>query len=65
MLFISWVGLRGATPIVFALYPTLNGLHDGKLILHLTFFIVLTSILIQGSTIPLITKWLNLDDSIK
>ncbi|GAB4339372.1 MAG: potassium/proton antiporter [Flammeovirgaceae bacterium] len=65
MLFISWVGLRGATPIVFALYPTLNGLQDGEFILHLTFFIVLTSILIQGSSIPLITKWLNLDDSIK
>lgn len=62
VVFVSWVGLRGATPIVFALHPLLNGLSDGRFILNLTFFIVLASILIQGSTISFLTKWLGLEE---
>lgn len=58
-LYISWVGLRGATPIVFALYPVLYQVPDAKLLFNISFFVVLTSILIQGSTISLVARWLK------
>ncbi len=60
-LFISWVGLRGAVPIVLATYPLSAGLEKANIIFNLVFFISVTSVLIQGTTIPLISKWLNLD----
>jgi cell volume regulation protein A len=58
-LYISWVGLRGATPIVFALYPVLYQVPEAKLLFNISFFVVLTSILIQGSTISIVAKWLK------
>lgn len=58
-LYISWVGLRGATPIVFALFPIIYHVPDAKLLFNISFFVVLTSILIQGSTISLVAKWLK------
>jgi cell volume regulation protein A len=59
-LFISWVGLRGAVPIVLAIYPLTAGVGKSTIIFNLVFFISVTSILIQGTTIPLISKWLKL-----
>jgi len=59
-IFLSWVGLRGAVPIVFATYPLLAGAEKANMIFNIVFFISLTSILIQGTTIPLIAKWLHL-----
>jgi potassium/hydrogen antiporter len=59
-LFISWVGLRGAVPIVFATYPLIEKLDKADTIFHLVFFISVTSVLIQGTTLPLAAKWLNL-----
>ncbi|MCU0448040.1 MAG: potassium/proton antiporter [Microscillaceae bacterium] len=58
--YIAWVGLRGATPIVFALYPVLYQVPEARLMFNLTFFVVLTSILIQGSSISLMAKWLKI-----
>jgi len=58
-LYISWVGLRGATPIVFALYPVLYHVPEAKLLFNISFFVVLTSILVQGSTISVVAKWLK------
>lgn len=58
--FISWVGLRGAVPIVFATYPLLAGAEKANMIFNIVFFISLTSVLIQGTTIPVIAKWLHL-----
>lgn len=58
-LFISWVGLRGAVPIVFATYPLLAGIEYASTIFHIVFFISATSILLQGTTIPLVAKWLK------
>lgn len=59
-IFISWVGLRGAVPIVLAIYPLTAGVGKAGIIFNLVFFISVTSILIQGTTIPLVAKWLNL-----
>lgn len=57
--YISWVGLRGAVPIVFATYPLLAGIEKADMIFNIVFFISLTSVLLQGTTLNLIAKWLN------
>ena len=59
-LLISWVGLRGAGPVLFATYPLIHGVEKSEMIFNIVFFIVLTSVLIQGTTIPLVAKWLFL-----
>jgi cell volume regulation protein A len=58
-LFISWVGLRGAAPIVFATYPLLANIEYAHTIFHLVFFISLSSVLVQGTTLPFFAKWLR------
>jgi len=58
-IYISWVGLRGAVPIVFATYPLLAGIDKAHVIFNIVFFISVTSVLIQGTTLSLIAKWLN------
>lgn len=58
-LFISWVGLRGAVPIVFATYPLMAGLDKADMIFNIVFFISLTSVLLQGTTIPVVARWLH------
>jgi cell volume regulation protein A len=59
-LFVSWVGLRGAVPIVFATYPLIAGVEKANMIFNIVFFISLTSVIIQGTTLPKVAKWLNL-----
>lgn len=58
-LFISWVGLRGAVPIVFATYPLIAGVGKANTIFDLVFFISASSVLLQGSALPLVAKWLK------
>jgi len=58
--FISWVGLRGGVPIVFATYPLLAGAEKSSMIFNIVFFISLTSVLIQGTTLPFVAKLLHL-----
>lgn len=60
-LMVSWVGLRGAVPIIMATFPLVYGLEQAELIFSIVFFIVVTSVLIQGTTIPIIAKWLHVD----
>lgn len=57
--YISWVGLRGAVPIVFATYPLLAGIEKAHMIFNIVFFISVTSVLIQGTTLSIVAKWLN------
>lgn len=57
--YISWVGLRGAVPIVFATYPLLAGIEKADMIFNIVFFISVTSILIQGTTLSVVAKWLH------
>jgi cell volume regulation protein A len=57
--YISWVGLRGAVPIVFATYPLLAGIDKANMIFNIVFFISVTSVIIQGTTLTIVAKWLN------
>jgi cell volume regulation protein A len=61
--FVSWVGLRGAAPIVLATFPLLAGVDKADTIFHLVFFIVLTSVLLQGTLIIPMAKWLKVYDT--
>jgi cell volume regulation protein A len=59
-IFLAWAGLKGAVPIVLATYPLIAGLPHANLIFNATFFVVLTSALMQGATINPIARRLGL-----
>lgn len=57
--YISWVGLRGAVPIVLAIFPTMAGLTESAVLFDITFVVVFASLVVQGSTVPLVARWLK------
>ena len=60
-LFVSWVGLRGAVPIIFATYPVVAGIPDSNQLFNIVFFITLLSLIFQGMTIASGARTLHLD----
>ncbi len=61
-MFISWVGLRGAVPIIFATYPVVAGIEGSNQIFNIVFFITILSLVIQGTTISKVARLLRLDE---
>ena len=61
--YVSWVGLRGSVPIVLATFPATYGIADADRIFHLVFFIVLISVLVQGSSLIPAARRLKLIES--
>lgn len=60
-IFISWVGLRGAVPIIFATYPVIAQIPGSNQLFNTVFFVTLLSLIIQGMTISKMARWLKLD----
>ena len=62
--YVSWVGLRGAVPIIFATYPWIENLPHAKDIFNIVFFITILSLVIQGTTVGSMAKWLGLSQDV-
>ncbi|MFC3832009.1 MULTISPECIES: potassium/proton antiporter [Deinococcus] len=61
---VAWVGLRGAVPIVLATFPLLAGVPQATTLFNIVFFIVLTSVLLQGTTLTLVARWLHVREQV-
>lgn len=59
-IFVSWVGLRGAVPIIFATYPWISEVPQAKNMFNIVFFITILSLLLQGTTVSTVAHWLKL-----
>ncbi|MDR2585736.1 MAG: potassium/proton antiporter [Prevotellaceae bacterium] len=63
-LFTSWVGLRGAVPIIFATYPLVAEIPKAPIMFNIVFFITIISLVVQGTTIPIVARWLKLGEPV-
>lgn len=58
---VAWVGLRGSVPIILATFPFMAGIPQADTIFNIVFFVVIASVFIQGTSIPILSKILKLD----
>jgi cell volume regulation protein A len=58
---VSWVGLRGAVPVILATFPLLAGTPQAQMIFNIVFFVVLASVLIQGTSVPFVSQLLKVN----
>ena len=58
--YVSWVGLRGAVPIIFALYSVSHGVENSQFLFNVVFIVTIISLLVQGTTVSGMANWLNL-----
>ena len=63
--FVSWVGLRGAVPIIFATYPVVAGVEGSNIIFNIVFFITIVSLVVQGTTISFVARLLHLSEPLE
>lgn len=63
--YVSWVGLRGAVPIIFAILPLVENVPHARLIFNIVFFCTLVSLVVQGTSLPIVAKWLHLAEKPK
>ena len=59
-LFVSWVGLRGAVPIIFATYPVVANVEGSNMIFNIVFFITIVSLIVQGTSVSFVARSLHL-----
>jgi len=59
-LFTSWVGLRGAVPIIFATYPWISQVPQAKMMFNIVFFITILSLMLQGTSVSMLAHWFKL-----
>ena len=59
-LYVSWVGLRGAVPIIFALYPLAEGVANADYLFNVVFLVTIISLVVQGTTVSGMANWLDL-----
>jgi potassium/hydrogen antiporter len=60
--YVSWVGLRGAVPIIFAIIPLVENIPHARLIFNIVFLCTLVSLLVQGTSLPIMARWLGLSE---
>ncbi|WRQ33250.1 potassium/proton antiporter [Bacteroidales bacterium MB20-C3-3] len=63
--YISWIGLRGAVPVVFATYPLIAGIKNGQAMFDIVFFVTIVSLLLQGTSVSLSARKLSLSDEVE
>ncbi len=63
--YVSWVGLRGAVPIIFSIIALASEVPHARVIFNIVFFCTLVSLIVQGTSLPLIARWLNLAEKPK
>lgn len=61
--YVSWVGLRGAVPIIFAIIPLAENVPHARFIFNIVFFCTLVSLLVQGTSLAVMAKWLGLAEN--